>query len=65
MTTEFRVDAMSCGHCVRAVTEAVRAIDADAGVEVDLASHTVRVDSARDRAVLAAALTEAGYPPAP
>jgi copper chaperone len=61
---EFKVDAMSCGHCVRAVTEALQATDPAAKVEVDLARKTVRVESSRPRADLALALAEAGYAPA-
>jgi copper chaperone len=60
---EFQVDGMSCGHCVKAVTQAVKSADPQAAVVVDLAAHRVQVESAKDRATLAAALTEAGYPP--
>ena len=62
--TDFQVDAMSCGHCVRAVTEALQAADPAARVEVDLARKTVHVESSRPRAELAEALAEAGYAPA-
>jgi copper chaperone len=61
---EFRVDAISCGHCVRAVTEALHEADPAAAVAVDLAGKTVRVASSRPRAELAAALLDAGYAPA-
>jgi len=61
---EFKVEAMSCGHCVRAVTEAIRAADPAAKVDVDLTSKAVRVESSRPRAELAQALAEAGYAPA-
>ena len=61
---EFHVEAMSCGHCVRAVTEALQEVDPAATVEVDLARKTVRVESTRPRAALAQALAEAGYAPA-
>lgn len=61
---EFKVDAMSCGHCVGAVTETVKAVDPQARVEVDLPSKTVKVESSQGRARIAEALTEAGYPPA-
>ena len=60
---EFQVDAMSCGHCVKAVTQALKDADPHAVVVVNLAAHTVEVESASDKAILAAALTEAGYPP--
>jgi len=62
--TEFQLPAVSCGHCVRAVTEAIQSADPAATVQVDLAGKSVRIDSSQDRAVLAAALAEAGYPPA-
>jgi copper chaperone len=61
---EFKVEAMTCAHCVRAVTEAIHGTDPAARVDVDLAQKTVRVESARPRADLAAALAEAGYAPA-
>ncbi len=61
---EFKVDAMSCGHCVSAVTETVKAVDPQARVDVDLPGKTVKIESSQDRARLAHALTEAGYPPA-
>jgi copper chaperone len=60
----FSIPDMSCGHCVRAITEAVQAADAQAQVHADLARHEVQVETTAPREVLAAQLTEAGYPPA-
>lgn len=62
---DFDIANLSCGHCARAVTEAVHEVDPAAQVQVDLARKQVQVDSSADRARLVAALTEAGYPPAP
>ena len=59
---ELQVDNMSCAHCVRAVTKAVRALDTQATVEVDLAAKTVKVASAVALAQISAAIVEAGYP---
>jgi copper chaperone len=59
---EFDVQDMSCGHCVSAVTKALKTVDPQARVEVDLPGHKVRVESTEDRQTLAEALTEAGYP---
>jgi len=59
----FELPAMSCGHCASAVTRACQAIDEKAQVEVDLGSRKVRVVSDKGRPQLAAALSEAGYPP--
>jgi copper chaperone len=61
---EFKLPAMSCGHCVQAVTEAAKEVDPQARVEVDLARKEARVDSAQPREKFAAALEEAGYTPA-
>ncbi len=59
---EFQVEGMSCGHCVKAVTQAVQEVDAAASVVVDLAAQKVRVESTADRAALAGAIAEAGFP---
>jgi len=61
MQQQFDVQGMTCNHCARAVTEAVRRIDAAAKVEVDLASGRVGVDSSEPRERLADAIREEGY----
>ena len=60
----FNIPQMSCGHCVKAVTEAVQEVDPQAKVQVDLASKAVQVESQADRAKIVASLAEAGYTPA-
>lgn len=55
---------MSCGHCVRTVTETVQALDAEARVTADLAKRSVAIDTKADDQAVRTALTEAGYPPA-
>jgi copper chaperone len=60
----FRVDDMSCGHCVRAIKQAVRALDAGAAVDVDLSRHLVRVQASHlDAPAVSLALQQAGYSP--
>jgi copper chaperone len=61
---EFKIPAMSCGHCVKAVTEAVHEVDPQAAVQVDLASKQVTVQTAAAHAVVSSALSAAGYAPA-
>ena len=61
---EFKLPAMSCGHCVQAVTEAAHEVDPQARVEVDLAGKQARVESTAPRERFVAALAEAGYQPA-
>ncbi|WP_455924139.1 cation transporter [Pseudomonas putida] len=58
---EFNVQGMTCGHCVRAVTQAVQALDAAAVVEVDLATAKVRVQSQQSPAAIVEAIREEGY----
>jgi copper chaperone len=60
----FRVDDMSCGHCVRAIKQAVRALDAGAAVDVDLSRHLVRIHASHlDAPAVSQALRQAGYSP--
>lgn len=61
---EFKLPDMSCGHCVGAVTQACKEVDANAKVEVDLATKELKVESSADRQAFTMALTEAGYAPA-
>lgn len=60
----FTLPDMSCGHCVAAITEALKAADASARVEIQREARTAEVDSTLPREALVAVLTEAGYPPA-
>jgi copper chaperone len=64
MTHTFSVPNLSCGHCVRAVTEAVKAADPAGQVQADPATQQVEVTSTLPREAVAAALAEAGYAPA-
>ncbi|MEE1947872.1 cation transporter [Pseudomonas alcaligenes] len=61
----LKVSGMSCGHCVRAITEAVQAEDPAADVQVDLANGEVRVASRLDLEQLLAAVRAQGYPAEP
>ena len=60
---EFKIDAMSCGHCVGSITKTVQALDPEATLTTDLISKQVSINSALAPEVFKAALTEAGYPP--
>ena len=57
----FNVQGMTCGHCVKAVTQAVQAQDAAAKVEVDLAAKQVRVQSELAQEKILGAIREEGY----
>lgn len=62
--TELNVQNMTCGHCVSAVTRAVKSVDPQAEVQVDLPSGRVRVDSDATAGELIRAIDAAGYPAA-
>jgi copper chaperone len=52
---------MSCGHCVKAITQALQARDPAASVRVDLAAKEVGVESALTTDQVIAAISEEGY----
>ncbi len=60
---ELTLPTMTCGHCVSVVTKAIKQTDPQAVVEIDLASHRVRVKTTKDRETIKAAVVEAGYVP--
>ncbi|MEO8490783.1 cation transporter [Pseudomonas sp.] len=57
----FSVEGMTCGHCVRAVTQAVKSQDPAASVEVDLAAKEVSVESQLSAEQVIGLITEEGY----
>jgi copper chaperone len=59
----FDIPNMSCGHCVRAITEAVHAVDPLAKVQADLPQHRVQVETSAAREAVVAQLVAAGYAP--
>ena len=62
MTLIYRVDGMSCEHCVVAVTGEVGDVAGVTAVDVDLGSKLVTVSGAAiDDAAVVAAIDEAGY----
>lgn len=60
---QFEVNDMTCGHCVRAVTAAVKEVAPEAIISIDLAQHAVRVEGAGDTDAIEQAIREAGYSP--
>lgn len=61
MQYQFDVKGMTCGHCERAIVHAVREVDTEAVVKVDLPTGRVDVESERSRDVIASAIREEGY----
>ncbi len=61
MSQKFQVTGMSCGHCEQVVTEAIRQLDPEATVTVDLPTGHVDVISEQPHADIALAIENAGY----
>ena len=62
-TRTYLVEGMTCGHCVGSVTDQLDQVPGVTGVEVDLSSGqvTVESDGTVDDAAVTAAVQEAGY----
>ena len=61
MNQTFTVTGMTCGHCEKAVTRAVKQLDPHAEVKIDRPANTVEVRSDQPRDQLAKAIAEEGY----
>lgn len=61
MNQIFNVEGMTCGHCEKAVTQALLALDAQAKVVIDRTQNKVQVDSQQSREALAQAIADEGY----
>ncbi len=61
MSQKFQVAGMSCGHCVSTVENAVKTVDPEAQVTVDLETGKVDVLSEQPRQDIVAAIENAGY----
>jgi copper chaperone len=61
MNQIFTVEGMTCGHCEKAVTKALLALDAQAQIIIDRTLNKVEVDSNQTRQALAQAIAKEGY----
>ncbi len=61
MNQSFDVQGMTCGHCERAVTQAVKRADPAAEVKIDRAAGKVDVQTEQPRERIAQAIAAEGY----
>ena len=61
MLHHLTVTGMTCGHCEKAVTQAIEQLDAKAQVRIDRAANRVDVESTAAREALVQAITDEGY----
>lgn len=60
-STEFRIEGMSCGHCVHSVRGEVERIDGVDAIEIDLGSGLLTVTGNVDPDDVRRAIDDAGY----
>lgn len=59
--TALKVKGMTCGHCQKAVQEALESVEGSENVSVDLASGIAKIGGTATAAELIAAVEEEGY----
>lgn len=59
----FIVNDMTCNHCASTVSKAITSVDANAKVNVDIATKHVDIQSSVSAEKLVAAIKDAGYTP--
>ena len=60
-TVQLQVTGMSCGHCVAAVTKALKSVPGTQDAQVDLASGRATVQGNAAPEALAKAVADEGY----
>ena len=63
-TTTIKISGMTCGHCVRTVTNALEGVEGVKSAQVDLTAGRARVDydeAETNPDALVGAVTEEGY----
>ena len=58
---KFKVEAMSCDHCVRAIEAALNKLAPAGSIRIDLARQEVSVAADLDPALAIAAMKAVGY----
>jgi copper chaperone len=58
---ELTIPAMSCGHCEKTITQALRELDSTATLNFDMAAHKLALETKADMSVVKQALDAAGY----
>ena len=58
---EFEIKDMTCGHCAGNVEKAIKSVDAQAVVSIDVPTRRVVVESTQPAAGFTQAIGDAGY----
>jgi copper chaperone len=60
---KLEVKDMTCGHCAGVITKAVKEVDAQANVDINVADRAVHIESVYGAAAFLVAIEDAGYTP--
>lgn len=60
---QFHIEDMTCKHCEATVTKAIKALDPDAEITIDLNQHQAQVNSSLERARIAQVICDVGFTP--
>lgn len=61
MKQTLTVEGMTCGHCEKAVRQALQTLDPQAQILIERQNNRVEVDTDTPREALVKAITEEGY----
>jgi len=61
-TINLKVTGMTCGHCEKAVTQAIRSLDSAAEISISRDTNRVTIQTPIEPARLIAAISDEGYP---
>ena len=61
MNQSFTVTGMTCGHCEKAVAQAIKTVDPNAEVRINRSQNQVEVNSSQPREAIAQAIQGEGY----
>ncbi len=57
----FNVPDMTCNHCEKVITKAIKALDSNAKIRFDIREKTVEVESSTNLQALQSAIENTGY----
>jgi len=61
---QFKVEDLSCNHCVAQITKAIHAVDREALVQIDISSKIVNVTTTLAAPSITQTISDAGFTPA-
>ena len=57
----FKVEGMTCGSCAEGIEDALKRLDPNVEVHVDMSSETVEVKTSRDQREIIPRIEDEGY----